>query len=103
MSTNQVSSKRGVELLNLVLDVVTTQIKDHVIVVDETTGEEVKAYTATPALLTFAGKLLKDSNITMQDDDTESKLSAVEKALEERKKGRALASVSYLHPEAVND
>lgn len=98
-----VSEKRGEELLDLVFTVVTTQLKDHAVDVDDATGEEVKNYTATPALLTLAVKLLKDNSITVQADDVAGKLTAVEAALAERKKNHKLASVSYLHAEAVND
>lgn len=97
----RVSEARGVELLELVFDVVITQMKDHAIVEDETTGQKVKSFTATPALLTFAGKLLKDNNITVQPDDADNKLNTVEQALADRKKHSRLASVSYLQPEAA--
>jgi len=103
MATKRVSEARGNELLELVFDVVITQMKDHAVVIDETTGEEVKAFTATPALLTFAGKLLKDNSITLQADEAEGRLNAVEQELANRKKHSRLASVSYLNKEAVND
>lgn len=98
----RVSSSRGHELLELVFDVVITQMKDHGIVADETTGLPVKSYTATPALLTFAGKLLHDNSITLQDDDVAGKLNEVEQALKDRKKGNRLENVSYLYPEEAH-
>lgn len=99
----KVSSERGTELLDIVFDVVIAQVRDHAVIPDETTGALVRAYTATPALLTLAVKLLKDNNITTQDADVDGKLNAVEAALADRKKRSHLASVSYLHGEAVND
>lgn len=98
-----VSEARGVELLDLVFDVVLTQMRDHSEDLDETTGEVVKNYTATPALLTFAGKLLKDNNITVQPDSAESKLNEVEQELAKRKKRSQLASVSFIRDIAAND
>lgn len=103
MAKKHVSESRAIDMLETVMDVVTTQLKDHAYQPDEETGEMVKVYTATPALLTVAIKLLKDNNITVQADDVDKKLNEVEAALADRKKRSGLAKVSYLHPEAVND
>jgi hypothetical protein len=94
-----VSEARGVALLDLLFTVATAQLGDSALVQDEE-GNEVRAYTATPALLTFAAKLLKDNSITLQADEVEKK-NAVAQALEDRKKQSRLASVSYLNPEAA--
>lgn len=103
MALTPVSTERGVALLDVVADVLLAQLKDHAILEDETTKEEVRAYTATPALLTVAIKFLKDNAITMQDTDIDKKLNEVEAALQGRKKHSSnLSNVSYLHPEAAN-
>lgn len=103
MSNKRVSEQRGNQLLDLVFDVVITQLKDQAAVEDIETGESVLQYTATPALLTVATKLLKDNNITVQPDNEESRMSELEKELASRKKRSQISKVSFIRPEAIND
>lgn len=81
------------ELRGLVAKVLAAQVGETLDLIDEETGEKNTVFTATPATIAAAIKLLKDNDIVgaVQDDKN---LSELEEALNKKRDKRSLRLVS---------
>jgi hypothetical protein len=76
-----------------VADVLSEQLRETMVVVDEDTGEEKEVLLASPAIIAQAIKFLKDNDITtsVADDDNMSELDDLLKKKREKRGLRLVA------------
>jgi hypothetical protein len=85
--------------------VIDDQLSDMMVInseeVEEDGVDEVRMYTASPALLTVAARFLKDNDVTADVGESADGMSAVQKRLAEIKQNRGkVISLADIHPVA---